>query len=241
MVTTVLFDLDGTLLPMEQEPFLKAYFGGLSQWAAPYGYDSKALIDNLWRGTAAMVKNDGSRSNQQVFWDSWAASFGEESRAHEAVFEGFYRGPFEEISKVCGFTPSARAIIDFLKARSIRLILATNPIFPAVATHARTRWTGLQPEEFAYITTYENSRHSKPNPDYYRDILAAIGAKPEECLMVGNDATEDLAAAKLGIPVFLVTDHLINSKEIDLSEIPHGDFADLQAWMERMLTTTPES
>ena len=40
----ILFDLDGTLLPMDQNTFVKAYFGGLAKRLAPYGYDSEKLI-----------------------------------------------------------------------------------------------------------------------------------------------------------------------------------------------------
>ena len=71
-------------------------------------------------------------------------------------------------------------------------ILATNPLFPAVATESRIRWAGLVPEDFLLYTTYENSRHCKPNPDYYWDIMNNLGAKPEECIMVGNDFDEDI-------------------------------------------------
>ena len=53
--------------------------------------------------------------------------------------------------------------------------------------------------------------------------------------MIGNDATEDLAAAGLGMRVFLVTDCLINREEKDLSACPHGSFAELREWMEATL------
>ena len=43
-ITTVLFDLDGTLLPMDQEIFIKKYFGLLAQKLAPHGYDPEKLI-----------------------------------------------------------------------------------------------------------------------------------------------------------------------------------------------------
>ena len=43
-------------------------------------------------------------------------------------------------------------------------------------------------------------------------------------MMVGNDTTEDLAAATLGISVFLQTDCLINQKSVDISQYPHGNF-----------------
>ena len=35
-ITTVLFDLDGTLLPMELEEFTNTYFGLLAKKAAPF-------------------------------------------------------------------------------------------------------------------------------------------------------------------------------------------------------------
>ena len=38
MITTVLFDLDGTLLPFEQEDFIKIYFAELCKRLAPMGY-----------------------------------------------------------------------------------------------------------------------------------------------------------------------------------------------------------
>lgn len=65
----ILFDLDGTLLPMDQDVFVKAYFGRLAAKLAPHGYEPKALIDAIWKGTAAMIRNDGSRTNEAAFWD----------------------------------------------------------------------------------------------------------------------------------------------------------------------------
>lgn len=41
----ILFDLDGTLLPMDQEVFTKAYFQRLAAKLAPYGYEAGKLID----------------------------------------------------------------------------------------------------------------------------------------------------------------------------------------------------
>jgi FMN phosphatase YigB (HAD superfamily) len=125
-------------------------------------------------------------------------------------------------------------LIDGLNARGLRLVLATNPIFPAVATHSRVRWAGLTPEDFNHITTYENSRFCKPNPAYYRDILDNLGLKAEECVMVGNDEGEDGAAALLGLPVFLLTDCLIAREGADTTGMPRGGFPQLTAWLESL-------
>ena len=50
-ITTVLFDLDGTLLPMDQSVFAQDYFGRLARKLAPYGYEPKKLIEAVWAGT----------------------------------------------------------------------------------------------------------------------------------------------------------------------------------------------
>ena len=106
-------------------------------------------------------------------------------------------------------------------------MLATNPVFPAVATKSRMGWVGLVPEDFALVTTYENSRYCKPNLDYYREILKTINCQPEECLMVGNDVDEDMVAAELGMQVFLLTDCILNRRNKDISRYPHGSFPEL--------------
>ena len=224
MVTTFLFDLDGTLLPMDQEQFLNAYMGGLAAKMAPHGYDPHKLIPCIWKGTEAMVRNDGIRSNEEVFWETFSALFGRDTRADEPIFREFYEVEFQNVRSSCGFEPKAQAVIDALKAKGIRVALATNPLFPDIATHSRARWAGLDPADFELITTYENSRHCKPNPDYYRDILDTLKVTPEECVMVGNDVAEDMIAEKLGMQVFLLTDCMINKENADISLYPRGGF-----------------
>ena len=234
-ITTVLFDLDGTLLPMDQDLFVKAYFKGLAFRLAPHGYDPQALIDSIWKGTAAMIRNDGSCTNEEAFWNYFASVFGENARSDEPKFREFYETEFQNVQKVCGFTPAAREIIDLVKSLGLRTILATNPIFPAIATETRMRWAGLTPADFEFYTTYENSTSCKPNPAYYTEILNKLGLRPEECVMIGNDAIEDTAALKAGIrQVFLLTDCLINKDGRDISNFPQGSFNELKEFLEHL-------
>ena len=73
-----MFDLDGTLLPMDLESFTDTYFGLLAQKAAPYGYEPKTLVAAVWRGTKAMIANDGACPNDQRFWETFAGELGEQ-------------------------------------------------------------------------------------------------------------------------------------------------------------------
>lgn len=228
-ITTVLFDLDGTLLPMDQEIFVKDYFGRIVAKLAPQGYDPKKLVDTIWRGTAAMVRNDGSKTNEEAFWEYAVSVYGDQIVADKHFFDEFYELEFDKVKAVCGYHPAAAEIVHGLKARGFRVALATNPIFPARATQWRIQWAGLRPEDFELYTAYENSKYCKPNPDYYMDILARMNVGAEECLMVRNDVDEDMIAAQLGMRVFLLTDCLINKNDADISRYPHGGFEDLRS------------
>lgn len=226
-IQAVLFDLDGTLLPMDQDVFIKGYFSLLARKAAPLGYEPEGLISAVWKGTAAMVHNDGSCTNEQAFWRTFVEIYGAEKLSDRAVFDEFYREEFQQVQQFCGFNPAAAQTVQALRAQGLRLALATNPIFPAVATEHRIGWAGLKPSDFECITTYENSDSSKPNPRYYRKLAEQLDLAPEQCLMVGNDVGEDMIAETIGMHVFLLTDCLISRDSADISAWPHGGFAAL--------------
>lgn len=230
-IKTILFDLDGTLLPMDQDTFVKTYFGLLARTLTPHGYDPQKLIETIWNGTMAMIANDGSKSNEEVFWDVFCRTFGVDARRDIPLFDAFYANVFDQVQASCGFTPKAAECIAALKRAGFRLVLATNPIFPAVATQSRIRWAGLNQDDFELITTYENSMYCKPNLDYYRAILQKINCEPADCLMVGNDVSDDLPAHELGMRVFLLTDCLINKNHADLTPYPHGGFDELMKYI----------
>ena len=77
-IKAVLFDLDGTLLPMDQEKFVMTYLGLLAKRLAPKGYDAQKLMKVMWAGVGAMVKNDGSCTNEETFWKVFVEAFGED-------------------------------------------------------------------------------------------------------------------------------------------------------------------
>ncbi|MBR5288063.1 MAG: HAD family hydrolase [Clostridia bacterium] len=230
--TAVFFDLDGTLLPMDQDAFVKRYFGLLAKKIAPLGYAPDQLVKAVWGGTAAMIANDGSCTNEEAFWRFFVGIYGEAAVQDKPVFDAFYLNEFNQAQAACGFAPEAAPLVRALKASGYRLVLATNPLFPAQATKNRIRWAGLEAGDFELYTTYENSRFCKPNPAYYQEILDKLGLAAQECLMVGNDADEDMIAEKLGMRVFLLTDCLINKSGRDLSAYPQGGFAQLSAYIE---------
>lgn len=233
-ITTVLFDLDGTLLPMDQEEFTRGYFELLAEKMSACGYEERQLVDTVWKGTAAMLKNAGDTSNEEAFWHKFAEIYGETALSDKALFNEFYEKEFMGARYFCGCDPKAAETVRKIKLTGLRAILATNPIFPRSAVESRIRWAGLDVSDFEYITTYENSRYCKPNPEYYNEILSKLNLQPEECLMVGNDVTEDMAAQTVGMNVFLLTDCLINKEREDINQYPRGSFGQLLNYIKNL-------
>lgn len=233
-IRCILFDLDGTLLPMDQNVFLKAYFGGLAKKLAPHGFEPQQLFETIMKGTGAMICNDGSAKNEDRFWAVMRETYGD--RIEEAVpyFEDFYAKDFDNVRRVCGYNPQAALTVRALKARGYTVALATQPAFPEMATHRRVCWAGLEAEEFALVTTFENSRFCKPNVGYYRDVANVLGVSPEECLMVGNDISDDMPAASIGMKVFLLTDCLIKKEGESVEDYPHGGFDELMTYVDAL-------
>lgn len=138
----------------------------------------------------------------------------------------------------CGweYNPKAAIAVHTIKEMGFRIALATNPIFPSAATESRISWAGFDPNDFELYTTYENIGYCKPNPEYYREIARRLGVSPEQCLMVGNDVTEDMEAAQTaGMSVFLLTDCLINKERKDISAYPRGSFEQLMDFANKLL------
>lgn len=235
MIKAICFDLDGTLLPMDIDVFCQRYFGMLADKMVLYGYEKRAFIAAIMQGSRAMYQNDGTRTNEQAFWDSFAESLGEGVRAHQCVFDAFYEKEFDLVREVCGFDANAARVVKTCKERGFTVAIATNPLFPRIATHKRLTWAGIDPQSVAFYTTYEDTHYCKPNERYYEEVAARLGVAPCECVMVGNDVTEDMAARKAGMHVFLLTgENLINRAGEDVTKYPHGSFDDLLQYIDTL-------
>ena len=234
-ITTILFDLDGTLIGMDQDEFIRLYFATLLDKLAELGYDKKTMLGVLETCIVNTKYNDGRCTNEERFWQTFnELTDGPNEELGAALIE-FYSKDFHSVlAGSCTPYPRANDILDCARRNGFRIILATNPLFPAVATHTRIRLGGMDPSDFEYITAYENSSYCKPNPDYFRELLEKLGIAPDECVMIGNDTRDDFSAHALGIPVFVNTDGLINRDNVDLSLHPHGGADELISYIESL-------
>lgn len=225
--TAILFDLDGTLLPMDQEVFTKAYFQELAKVLAPLGMNPDVLVPAVWDGTKAMVMNDGQRPNRDVFWSRFAHILHEDVERYRPTCDRFYSEEFHLARRATEANPLAKEAVQAAHAKAEKVILATNPLFPLAGQITRLSWLGLRPEDFDLITSYESDSYCKPNPLYYRSICERMNLSPADCLMIGNDEREDMhSASSLGMSAYLVTDCRIACADHPWHG-PQGSFADM--------------
>lgn len=231
MKNTILIDLDGTLLPLDQDSFLMDYFSLLKKYFNSLGLNEEEVIKALKDATRVMINNDGMMTNEKLF----ASTFSVLSKIDYSVLEPkllkFYENDFGKLRIHAQQNPLANEIINILTQKGYLIILATNPVFPKIATHKRIFWAGLSPNDFNLVTTFENSSFCKPKIGYYQEILNSINKKPQEAIMIGNNVEEDMIVQNINIDTFLLTDYIINPNNIDITNYKHGNYGDLLAYI----------
>ncbi|MCX6098027.1 MAG: hypothetical protein NTZ77_06090 [Caldiserica bacterium] len=182
MMKTFLFDLDGTLLAMDEREFMHTYFGELSR--ALHGLvPAEGFAGNMLAATTRMQADTSPDiSNMEKF-----------RREFEAVYPDV----------------DQQAVWDRIMEFYATILLTTNPVFPQLATYKRLAWAGFSPGIFEYVSTMENSSYCKPHVEYWQHVTTVRNVDPAQAVAVGNDCTEDMSARLAGIETYLVTDHVI--------------------------------
>lgn len=211
IMNTIIFDLDGTLLPMDTKKFIKTYFHEMSLMFEGLIEPDK-LIEYVMYSTQKMITNEEKRSNEEVFMASFKELVGDKFESCLNIFDDFYKGKYLKTKSLTSKNNEIIETVSILKEKGYNLVIATNPLFPREAIDHRINWAGLSVDDFSHVTCYEKNNFTKPNTKFYGEVLESIDKEPSDCIMVGNDIQDDMVASKLGIKTFLITDHLIDDE-----------------------------
>ena len=228
----LLFDLDGTLLPMDTDAFVKEYMKAIAPHIGNH-LDTETFLKVLWGGTREMITNlDPNLTNEQVFKAYFTKNTGIEEKEIWPVFDQFYQEHFPMLKEHTSPSNLSKEIIKIAKEQGRKIAVATNPVFPKAAIYERLKWLELDDYPFDHVTVYENSHFCKPNREYFQEILDRIGGIPEDTVMIGNDIQEDMVASQLGMKTFLVTDYLIDRGEPVYNIDQKGTLEELKQYIE---------
>ena len=214
MLKAVLLDLDNTMVIFNEPLFYQRYLEAVSRSFT----DVMAAEDfstHLLNAIGALRKNSGDMSNLAYFLNAFSDGTDMDSELIWERFEQFYRNVYDTIPVQASNPEGLVKTLDRLRQSEMKLVVATNPIFPLDVQIRRMAWVGIDQMPFDLITHIGNMSFVKPNLGYYRQICATIGLSPEQCLMVGNDPANDIVAGKAGLITYLTTD----AAEVDYSSL----------------------
>ena len=208
MIKAVLFDLDDTLLGNHMDKFLPSYFALLSQYASRY-LEPKRFLQEMLASTEEMMQNTNTAvSNREAFWATFQRRTGLDPVELEPFFDTFYRDQFPKLQAVTRRHPIASQLVQACFDARLKVVIATNPLFPSSAIEQRLSWAGIPIEQYDYdlVTTYANMHAAKPNQAYYQEILARIDCDPQNALMVGDNWENDIVpTAVMGCFTYWIT------------------------------------
>lgn len=234
MLKAVLFDLDNTLMLFEEEKFLMSYYPVMLARFDGVFPDGR-LAERLLSATAVLQGNDGSKINRELFMEAFCDGYNLDRDETWSRFEQFFTLDFDRFRDSVTAAPGAKEAFAHAKNRGLRIVVATNPIWPLDVQQKRLAWVGLGDFQVDLITHIDNMSFCKPHLGYFRQVCRMIDVAPGECLMVGNDPANDMVAARTGMKTYQTTDSSAYSqKALEMSKrvignnlegIPPADFS----------------
>lgn len=207
MIKAILFDLDDTLLGNNVDIFLPKYFSRLGRYVAPV-MPKDDFIPLLLACTQETIKDqDLAMTNRDVFWRAFVRESGLDEQEMVTFLDRFYETEFPALREFTEPRPCAPDLVQYCLELGLKVVVATNPLFPPDAIAQRLAWAGLPPSEFDFslVTTMDNMHATKPNITYYQEILEMIDCSPHEAVMVGDSWANDIQpAATLGMARFWI-------------------------------------
>jgi len=232
----ILFDLDGTLIYFEPQQFIKTYLGAAARFFIDLIPNSERFYQELLKSTDVMEYSDnGSTTALEDFLQDFCPKFNVDCDKIASRFLTFYQSKFDVIQPLISQIDGAKNLLEGLRRNypEMKLILATNPVFPFIAVQKRMIWGNISEDYFDLITHAENSYFCKPNEKYWTDIANNMDIDPNKSLMIGNDAFRDMLAKKFGYQTYLLETAAENEETITEETEPdfRGSMQDLSNFL----------
>jgi HAD superfamily hydrolase (TIGR01549 family) len=207
MLKAVLFDIDNTLILYDEARFLQSYFPMVADRFKDI-IPTDRFADKLMQATLVMHQNDGSMTNRERFLGAFCQDRDWSRDDIWSRFENFYLEDWDKLKDAVKIPDHTRDVFRIIGRKGLKIVIATNPIFPQIAQMKKLEWAGLGDIHAALVTNIDNMSFCKPQLGYFRQICQEIDEKPGDCLMVGDDPANDMVAAKIGMKTYQTIDSL---------------------------------
>jgi len=219
MLRAVLFDLDNTLIHFGERQFFQGYIPAVARVFADV-MPGDLFLERLLSSTGMVLNNNGRMLNVDCFMSAFCKGYEAQRDELWKRFTRFYETEYDQFRSLASVPVGVRDMLLQLRERSLKLVIASNPLWPSIAQNKRLAWAGLGDLEFDLVTHIENMTRCKPNVEYYHEVCTKIGERPEACLMVGNDPVNDMVVGTIGMKTYLVTDS--DAAGLEVSRTTYG-------------------
>lgn len=216
----VMFDLDGTLVATAGE-IQDAVNDTLQQFGLPL-VDERQVQDWIGHGTRALL------AHAIAFGAGSSADLVRASDSFETLAAEFARHYARRCGTRSRLYPHVREVLGELRRRGVTLAVVTNK--EQAFTQLVLQQHGLAPLLHAVLSG-DTAPAKKPDPAGLQACMAAFGAEPRECLLVGDSSIDVAAARAAGVPVWAVT-YGYNMGQPIAQAAPDRLLADLQPLLE---------
>ncbi len=203
MLKAVLFDLDGTLLDLDGDAFLEAYIAKLADFLHPW-IDKDRFTTALWSAAVgALASEHPGQTNRDVLTKSLSHTLKVDAVALRQRIDEFNATQAAQVMPGGQPRSGARRAVQAAQAIGLKIAVATTPIYGLPVVMERLARAHMADIPWDVVAT-DSFCSTKPYPSYYREVAHLLGEEPSECLMVGDDAFNDLAARAVGMATYYV-------------------------------------
>jgi phosphoglycolate phosphatase-like HAD superfamily hydrolase len=125
MIKNILFDLDGTLLPVNQDEFVIKVMSVMEDELKKTDLDSTDFLKGMLKGIDTIVKeSNGSCTNEELFWTIFNKYSNIEAKKAKDFFVNFYNGAYLLATETVVYNTKIADAVTFLKNKGYNLVLA---------------------------------------------------------------------------------------------------------------------
>jgi FMN phosphatase YigB (HAD superfamily) len=203
LIRHLLLDLDGTLIHVNPLPLRVRFVIQAAHALRGRGYPYVSSAFAIFRMVEAVQEGDPALLNETRAIRAFSETLGIPAQAGKREMMALLEWLFPQMERYFHPVPGAREFVEWASTR-YELTLATNPVWPIEIVNLRLKWAGIDPAKFRFVSSASNMHATKPSLDYYRELLAHIGGRAEESLLVGDHSRKDLPATGMGLGVVLL-------------------------------------
>jgi len=203
MFRAVLFDLDGTLLDMDGDAFLEDYIDKLADFLHPWIVKER-FTSALWSAAVgALASGHSGQSNRDVLIKSLSDTLSVDPQPLRDHIDQFNETRSALVMPGGHPRNGARRAVEAAHVLGMKIAVATTPIYGLPVVMDRLARADVADMPWDLIAS-DSFCSTKPYPAYYHEVANFLGVNPDQCLMVGDDAFNDLAARATGMATYYV-------------------------------------